>query len=213
MININPNVDNYIADGCGRCSYFGTPKCKVHRWEKELVQLRKILLDCGLTEEYKWSQPCYTFQKKNVLIMTAFKEYCALNFFKGALLKDRKGILTKPGENTQAGRQLRFTSIKEIHKLESVMREYILEAIEIEKKGLKVDLKKTADYVIPEELQNKFEDNPKLKSAFERLTPGRQRAYIMYFSQPKQSKTRQSRIEKYIPKILSGQGLLDDYKR
>jgi uncharacterized protein YdeI (YjbR/CyaY-like superfamily) len=213
MININPNVDKYITDGCGRCSYFGTPKCKVHTWEIELVQLRRIILDSGLTEEYKWSQPCYTFQKKNILIMTAFKEYCALNFFKGALLKDIRGILIKPGENTQSGRQIRFTSVKEIRKLEPVLKAYILEAIEVEKKGLKVELKNSTDYKIPDELQKKFEENPKLKSAFEKLTPGRQRAYILYFTQPKQSKTRESRIEKYIPKILSGKGLLDDYKR
>lgn len=191
-----------------RCPLGATPDCKVNNWPEELEKLRMIVLDCGLTEELKWGVPCYTFQKSNVLIISAFKEYCSLSFFKGALLKDAHRILEKPGENTQAGRLVKFTNVKQIVELEPVLKEYIYEAVEAEKAGLKVNTKKNPE-PIPEELQNKFEDIPALKTAFDALTPGRQRAYILHFSAPKQSKTRVSRIEKYMEKILAGKGLND----
>lgn len=209
---MNPKVDNYLIEGCGRCALGGTPDCKVHKWTQELELLRKIVLDCELTEEVKWGVPCYTFQKKNVLIVSAFREYCSVSFFKGALLKDPMGILDKPGENSQAARLIKFTNIKEIKAVEADLKTYIYEAIEVEKKGLKVNFKKNPE-PIPEELERKFEEDPVLKTAFETLTPGRQRGYILYFSAPKQSKTRESRIEKSIGKILNGEGLHDQYKR
>ncbi|MFC4802674.1 YdeI family protein [Neobacillus sp. GCM10023253] len=205
---MNPKVDKYLIDGCMRCPLGATPDCKVNNWPEELEKLRMIVLDCGLTEELKWGVPCYTFQKSNVLIISAFKEYCSLSFFKGALLKDAHRILEKPGENTQAGRLVKFTNVKQIVELEPVLKEYIYEAVEAEKAGLKVNTKKNPE-PIPEELQNKFEDIPALKTAFDALTPGRQRAYILHFSAPKQSKTRVSRIEKYMEKILAGKGLND----
>lgn len=198
---INPKVDFYFS--------------KAKKWQKELEQLRMIILDCGLTEELKWGVPCYTFllpagkQKSNIVLIHAFKEYCALLFFKGALLKDANGILIQQTKNVQAARQIRFTNIREIVKLEPVLRTYIYEAVEIEKAGLKVNLKKTTDFVVSEEFQNKLDQLPKLKTAFDALTPGRQRAYILYFSAPKQSKTRVSRIGKCMPQILKGKGLDD----
>lgn len=209
MNSMNPKVDNYLTDGCGRCPLGGTLNCKVNSWPKELEILRKILLDGGLTEEVKWGQPCYTFQNGNIVLMSAFKEYCALNFFKGALLKDPNGILVKPGENTQAGRQIRFTNVQEIVKLEPILKAYVYEAIEVGKTGLKVDFKEKTALVFPEELQKKLDENPALKTAFNALTPGRQRAYNLYFSAPKQSKTRESRVEKYMQQILKGKGLND----
>lgn len=205
---MNPKVDKYLIDGCMRCPLGATPDCKVNNWPEELEKLRMIVLDCGLTEELKWGVPCYTFQKSNVLIISAFKEYCSLSFFKGALLKDAHRILEKPGENTQAGRLVKFTNVKQIVEIEPVLKEYIYEAVEAEKAGLKVNTKKNPE-PIPEELQNKFEDIPALKTAFDALTPGRQRAYILHFSAPKQSKTRVSRIEKCMEKILAGKGLND----
>ena len=159
----------------------GTPDCKVHRWPEELAKLRKIVLDCGLTEELKWGIPCYTYNKSNVATVSAFNEYCSISFFKGALLKDAHRILEKPGKNTQAARLVRFTNVQEIDKLETVLKDYIFEAIEVEKTGLKVDFKKNPE-PIPEELQDKFDEIPALKNAFDALTPGRQRAYILYFS-------------------------------
>ncbi|WP_423801167.1 YdeI/OmpD-associated family protein [Neobacillus sp. SAB-20_R2A] len=205
---MNPKVDKYLIDGCMRCPLGATPDCKVNNWPEELEKLRMIVLDCGLTEELKWGVPCYTFQKSNVLIISAFKEYCSLSFFKGSLLKDAHRILEKPGENTQAGRLVKFTNVKQIVELEPILKAYIHEAIEVEKAGLKVEFKKDPE-PIPEELQNKFEDIPALKTAFDALTPGRQRAYILHFSAPKQSKTRVSRIEKCMEKILAGKGLND----
>jgi len=168
-----------------------------------------LILDCGLTEELKWGQPCYTFEKSNIVLIHGFKEYCALLFFKGALLNDPNGILIQQTENVQAARQIRFTNVREIVKMEPLLKAYIYEAIEVEKAGLKVNYKKTADFKIPEEFQKKLDEIPALKTAFDALTPGRQRAYIFYFSAPKQSKTRESRVEKCMQQILNGKGLND----
>ena len=179
------------------------------QWREEFEMLRDIVLDCGLTEELKWYQPCYTLENKNIVLIHGFKEYCALLFFKGALLKDPKHILIQQTENVQSGRQIRFTSVREIAKLKPVLKAYIQEAIEVEKAGLKVKLKKTADYKIPDEFQQKLDRNPALKTAFKALTPGRQRGYIFHFSQPKQSKTREARVERCLPQILNGKGLND----
>ena len=195
MNTMNPKVD----------SFFNSAK----KWHDEYEKLRAIVLDCGLNEEYKWMHPCYTFEKKNIVLIHGFKEYCAILFFKGVLLKDAKHILIQQTENVQAGRQVRFTNVNEIMKQERILKAYIYEAIEVEKAGLKVNLKKTSDFKIPEEFQNKLDKNSVLKTAFEALTPGRQRAYIFYISQPKQSKTREARIEKYKQQILNGKGLDD----
>jgi len=177
-------------------------------WQEEMRRLRRIILGCGLTEELKWGKPCYTFRESNILIIQPFKEYCALMFCQGALLKDPAGLLKRPGEHTQAGRQLRFTQAREIVRMESVVRAYIREAVAAEKAGLKVAYKKTPE-PMPEALQAKLEASPALKTAFYALTPGRQRAYILYFSGAKQSKTREARVEKYRRQILSGRGLND----
>lgn len=182
---------------------------KAMKWQEESRKLRDIILSCNLTEEFKWSKPCYMYNGSNIIVLQGFKEYCALLFVKGALLKDTNDILVKPGENTQAGRQIRFTNLKEITDMEDILKSYINEAIEVEKSGLKVVLKETKEYAMPEELENELDSNPSLKEAFNRLTPGRQRAYIIFFSQPKQSITRQSRIEKCADKILDGKGLND----
>ena len=206
---MNPKVDAYLEDGCGRCSLYKTPDCKVNTWRKELIKLRSIVLDCGLSEEFKWKQPCYTFQNTNILLVSAFKDYAFISFFKGSLLKDTEKILSSPGENSQSTRQLRFTSIDEIAAMEATIKAYIYEAIEVEKAGLKVNLKKVTDYPVPEELQNKLDESSAFKTAFEALTPGRQRGYLLYFAQPKQAKTRKSRIEKSTPRILEGKGLHD----
>lgn len=208
---MNPGIDNYLAEGCGRCPFGGTPDCKVHNWTTELKLLRSIVLECGLTEELKWGVPCYTYNGKNVLLVSALKDFCFIDFFKGALLKHAKGILDKHGKNSQAVRLIRFTNTDRIKKLEVDIKAYIYEAIEVEKAGLKVAYKKNPE-PIPEELEQKFEEDPFLKSAFEALTPGRQRGYIIHFSQPKQSSTRISRIVKCTPKILAGEGLHDRYK-
>ncbi len=208
MNGMNPQVDQYLEEGCGRCSLHGTPECKVHTWPEELRRLRAIVQDCMLTEEVKWGVPCYTLNGKNVLMIYAFKECCALSFFKGALLKDEAEILEKPGENSQAARFIRFTDVQRINDLESILKAYIFEAIEVEKAGLKVAFKKEAE-PMPEELVQRLDNDPKLKAAFEALTPGRQRGYILFFSAPKQSKTRESRIEKYVPWIMVGKGMHD----
>lgn len=208
---MNKSVDDYFLEGCGRCPLGGTPDCKVHTWTSELELLRRIVLDCGLTEESKWGAPCYTFQNKNILMVSALKEYCCIGFFKGSLLSDNKNILMKQGANSQAVRLFKFENINEIVKVESDIKAYIFESIEIEKLGLKVKFKKNPE-PIPEELEIKFTEDPVLKNAFEALTPGRQRGYIIHFSQPKQEKTRMSRIEKCTPMILSGIGLNDKYK-
>jgi Uncharacterized protein conserved in bacteria len=205
----NPEVDKYFEYGCGRCPQGGTPDCKVHKWPEVLEMLRILALGCGLNEELKWGVPVYTFRNKNIVLIGAFKEYCVLNFFKGALLSDEHKILTKPGENTQASRVIRFTKIEDITEREQILKSYIFEAVEVEKAGLKVELKKSDEYLVPEEFQKKLDGFPELKAAFEALTPGRQRAYLLYFTQPKQSKTRESRIEKYIQQILIGKGFND----
>jgi len=182
---------------------------KTSKWQEEYAELRTIVLDCGLTEELKWGVPCYTFQNSNIVLIHGFKEYCALLFHKGVLLKDESNILIQQTKNVQAARQIRFTSVTEINKLKKNIKAYIKEAIEAEKAGLKVEMKQTTEFKIPEEFQNVLEDMPELKKAFYALTPGRQRGYLLYFSQPKQSKTRESRIEKNLEKILNGQGLDD----
>jgi len=182
---------------------------KAEKWQAEFKQLRTIILDCGLTEELKWGQPCYTFQDSNIVLMHGFKEYCALLFFKGALLADPDSILIQQTENVQSARQIRFTSAKQIVKMERILKAYVYEAIEVERAGLQVKLKKTKDFKIPEEFQSKLNKMPALKTAFDKLTPGRQRAYIFYFSQAKQSKTRAARVEKYLKQILNGKGLDD----
>ncbi|REG88303.1 YdeI/OmpD-associated family protein [Algoriphagus antarcticus] len=205
---MNSSVDSYFTEGCGRCPLGGTPQCKVHNWTEELKQLRIIILDCGLTEMSKWGVPCYTFQKSNVLILAAFNDYCSISFFKGVLLNDEQKVLTKPGENTQAARLIKFTTIQEIAQLKPILKAYIFEAIEVEKEGLKVIFEKNPA-PLPEEFQNKLVEFPALKVAFEALTPSRQRGYILYFSAPKQFKTRVARIEKCAPKILDGKGLND----
>jgi uncharacterized protein YdeI (YjbR/CyaY-like superfamily) len=183
---------------------------RAQKWKEEMKLLRKICLDCGLTEDFKWMHPCYTLKGKNVVLIHEFKEYCALLFHKGALLKDTENILVQQTENVQAARQIRFTNIDEIIGLESTIKAYIFEAIEVEKAGLEVKMKKVSEFDIPQELQQKFKEDPALKTAFKALTPGRQRGYLLYFSQAKQSKTRVSRIEKYIPKIFDGKGVNDN---
>jgi uncharacterized protein YdeI (YjbR/CyaY-like superfamily) len=193
---MNPEVD----------TYFG----KVKKWKEEMMKLRTIILDFQLSEELKWGFPCYTFQKRNIVLIHGFKEYCALLFFKGALLNDANGILIRQTENVQAGRQIRFTNVREIVEKETVLKAFIYEAIEVEKAGLKVNFKKNTELIIPVEFRNKLNEIPGLKTAFNALTPGRQRAYILYFSAPKQSKTRESRIEKCMRQILNGKGLNDD---
>ena len=209
---MNKTVENYLLEGCGRCPLGGTADCKVRKWVPELELLRIIVLDCGLIEECKWGVPCYTFQNKNVLLVSAFKEYCSISFFKGALLSDPNELLKKPGAYSQAARLLKFTSIEKIKELEAAIKTYIYEAIEVERAGLKINFKKNPEPV-PEELEAKFKEDPTLKAAFEALTPGRQRGYLIYFSAPKRSNTRESRIEKNIGKILSGEGLHDKYNR
>ena len=195
MNSMNPKVDALLS--------------KAEKWQKEFKKLRAIVLGCGLTEELKWGQPCYTFQNKNIVLIHGFKEYCALLFFKGALLKDSKHILIQQTENVQAARQVRFTNAGEIVKLERTLKEYVFQAVEVERAGLKVKKKETSDFKVPEEFQNKLNKVPALKAAFERLTPGRQRSYLFYFSQPKQSKTRVARVEKCMQQILDGKGLND----
>jgi uncharacterized protein YdeI (YjbR/CyaY-like superfamily) len=195
MNAMNPKVDFFFSKG--------------KKWQEEFKKLRTIILDCQLTEELKWGVPCYTLEKSNIVLMHGFKEYCAILFVKGALLKDAKGILIQQTKSVQAARQIRFTNLREIVKLEPILKAYIHEAIEAEKAGLKVNYKKTSEFSIPREFQNKLDDIPALKEAFYALTPGRQRAYIYYFSQPKLSKTREARIEKSMDLILDGLGLND----
>lgn len=195
MTNTNPKVDFFFN--------------KASQWQKEYEQLRAIAPGCGLTEELKWGVPCYTLDGKNVMLIHGFKEYCAILFMKGALLQDAKGILIQQTENVQSARQIRFKTVQEITKMKATIKAYINEAMEVERAGLKVELKATAEHKVPEEFQTKLDADPDLQTAFKALTPGRQRAYIFHFSQPKQSKTREARVEKYIPQILDGKGLDD----
>ena len=192
---MNPKVDWFFA--------------KDTQWKKEYEKLRMIILDCGLMEELKWGCPCYTYENTNIVLIHGFKEYCALLLFKGALLNDPNGILIQQTKNVQSARQIRFTNAKEIVKMEKILKAYVYEAIEVERAGLKVKLKKTSDFKIPEEFQKQLNKKPALKKAFDALTPGRQRQYIFYFSQPKQSKTREARVQKYMKQILVGKGLND----
>lgn len=203
------NVDEYLAEGCGRCALGGTPQCKVHNWPDALVELRRIVLECGLDEEIKWGVPCYTFQQKNIVIISAFKEYCSLSFFKGSLLADIHQLLEKPGENTQTARLIKFTEAKDVLSLEAILKAYIFEAVEVEKSGIKGEKGDGPREELVLELVEILEQNNALKEAWEALTPGRQRGYNLYFAQAKQSKTRISRIEKYIEKIMSGKGFHD----
>ena len=190
----NPAVDEYLR--------------KAPKWRQEMAKLREIILGCQLTEELKWGKPCYTFQESNVVIIQGFKEFCALLFAKGALLKDPHHLLKKPGENTQAARRIPFTSVREIK--ESILKAYIQEAVDVERSGRDVEYKKISEFTIPGELQNRFDKNRALKTAFQALTPGRQRGYLLYFSAAKQSKTREARVEKCVPRILKGKGLDDE---
>jgi uncharacterized protein YdeI (YjbR/CyaY-like superfamily) len=193
---MNPNVEFFFR--------------KAEKWRQEFEKLRKIVLEFQLTEELKWGKPCYAFQKSNIVLIHGFKEYCALLFFKGALLNDTKGILIQQTENVQAARQIRFTSLGEIVEMEPIVKAYIGQAIEVEKAGLKVNYKEASEFIIPEEFQTKLDEIPPLKTAFNALTPGRQRGYLLYFSAPKQSKTRQARVEKCMQQILIGKGLDDE---
>ena len=200
---MNPKVDFYFN--------------KANKWQEEFEKLRMIILEISnggqITEELKWGCPCYTFQNRNIVLIHGFKEYCALLFFKGALLHDTHGILIRQTENVQSSRQIRFSNIQEIVNLETILKAYVYEAIEVEKAGLEVVFKKHTEYIIPLEFQKKLDEMPVLKTAFEALTPGRQRAYILYFSEPKQSKTKELRVEKCVPQILNGKGLNDAYIR
>ena len=182
---------------------------KAKKWRSEFEKLRNLCLDCGLTEELKWGKPCYTYQGSNVVLIHGFKDYCALLFFKGALLKDPKGILVQQTENVQATRQIRFTNVREIVEMEPTLKAYIKEAVEAEKAGLEVSYKKTSEFVIPQEFQNRLDESPTLKNAFRALTPGRQRGYLLYFSAAKQPTTREARVEKCVQQILNGKGLND----
>ena len=192
---MNPKVDFYFT--------------KEQKWQQEITKMRAIALSSNLTEELKWGTPCYTFQGNNIILIHTFKEYCAFLFFKGALLTDTHDILIQQSKNVQATRQIRFTNLAQLTEQEAIIKEYIFEAIEVEKAGLKVTLKKTTEYEIPEEFQLKLNESAELKNAFEALTPGRQRGYLLHFAQPKQAKTREARIEKYIPQIFEGKGLND----
>ncbi|MEM7132053.1 MAG: DUF1801 domain-containing protein [Chloroflexota bacterium] len=195
MNQTNPKVDDYLNN--------------IAQWQAELKQLRAIVLECPLTEEWKWRQPCYTFQQGNVVIISPFKEYCSLNFFKGSLMKDPHDLLVAPGENSQASRQIRFTSVDEIVEMAPTLKAYIENAIEVEKAGLKVEFKSKAEYDVPEELEEEFAEDPDFYEAFESLTPGRQKGYLLYFSGAKQPQTRKARIEKYKSRIFDGKGMQD----
>jgi uncharacterized protein YdeI (YjbR/CyaY-like superfamily) len=195
MNKMNPKVDGFIG--------------KAKKWRDEFEKLRMICLDCGLTEELKWGKPCYRYQTSNIVLIHGFKEYCAVLFMKGALLRDPNGILIQQTENVQAARQIRFTNLREIVEMEPILKRYIKQAIEIEKVGLEVDYKKTSEFALPEEFRNRLDESPALKEAFDALTPGRQRGYLLYFSAAKQSKTRDARVAKWVQQILDGKGLND----
>lgn len=210
-LRMNPQVDQYLLEGCGRCPLYQSPDCKVHAWPEVLRELRRVTLACGLQEDYKWSQPCYTLNGKNVLIVTAFKDYACISFFKGALLDDPHKLLITPGKSSQAARQLRFTDARKVLDLEPQIKSYIFAAIEVEKAGKQIEFKKEQEPV-PVELQKKFDADPDFELAFRSLTPGRRRGYLLHFSQPKQSNTRTARIEKWMETIMNGEGMHDGYR-
>ena len=212
MTQLNPKVDLFIADGCGRCDYYATDKCKVRSWQMELQHLRQIMLETGLIEEVKWGVPVYTHQGKNIVIVSALKDCVAFGFFKGVLLSDPKKILEQQGPSVQSARIIRFTAVDQIINLSDTIKEYVKESVVIEESGVKVEFKKDLE-PIPDELNDMFEDLPALRDAFYALTPGKQRGYIIHFSQPKQSTSRISRIEKCIDKIMNGEGFHDAYKK
>jgi uncharacterized protein YdeI (YjbR/CyaY-like superfamily) len=209
---LNPKVDHYIADGCGRCKLYATPQCRVRQWRNELETIRQYALESGLTEDVKWGVPVYTLDGKNVLIVSALKEYCALGFFKGALLRDEAGVLVKQGENTQSTRTMKFTRLSDITQKQDIIASYIREAIQIEQSGLKVDLVKNPEPLV-EELVHKLEQDPAFRKAFFALTPGKQRAYNLHFSEPVKKETREKRIEEKVNDILNGIGVHDAYKK
>lgn len=206
---MNPQVDQYLIDGCGRCKLYATPECKVHKWSRQLLELRRIVLESGLEEELKWSMPCYTYKGKNVLILAAFKDFCSLNFFKGSLIDDRYGLLEKAGENSNVARLLKFTELEDILAREDAIKWYLAEAIEIERLNKKVPASDIKHPEVPAELTAFFEQDPILKQAFYALTPGRQRGYLLHFTQAKKSETVIARIEKNIAKIMEGKGMME----
>ena len=212
MTQLNPKVDLFIADGCGRCDYYATDKCKVRSWQMELQHLRQIMLETGLEEEVKWGVPVYTHQGKNIIIVSALKDCVTFGFFKGVLLSDPKKILEQQGPSVQSARIIRFTAVDQIINLTDTIKEYVKEAVVIEESGVKVEFKKDLE-PIPDELNDMFEGLPALRDAFYALTPGKQRGYIIHFSQPKQSASRINRIEKCIDKIMNGEGFHDAYKK
>lgn len=203
------SIDVFFTSGCGRCAHFDTPQCKVHTWRDSLLLLRDIVLSVGLEEQVKWGFPCYTLENKNVVMLGALKEFCNIAFFKGALLTDSHGLLIKAGENSQSAMQIRFTQIQQIAEAESAIRDYLKQAIEVEKSGTKVAFTQKDELVFPQELLDAFADHPDLEKAFYALTPGRQRGYILFFTGAKQSATRVSRIQKATPDILKGKGMHD----
>jgi uncharacterized protein YdeI (YjbR/CyaY-like superfamily) len=206
------SVDTYFQSGCGRCNKFDTPACRVHKWKSELAAMRTLCLEAGLQEELKWSHPCYTHQGKNIVILGAFNEYCSFNFIKGGLLKDEAGLLDNNGENSQSSKMLKATCIGDILDHQDLIKAYIAEAIAVEQSGQKVASKSVSEYAMPEELELKFKQDPAYHEAFQKLTPGRQKAYLLLFGQAKQAATRHARIEKYIPHVMAGKGPHDDYK-
>ena len=209
---MNHDVDAYLVDGCGRCELYKTPQCKVHTWAEELRELRDILLQFKLEEEIKWSVPCYVYKGKNVLMLSALKDAATISFFKGSLLKDPEKLLSQPGKNSQAARYLKITSQQQVHEFAASIKAFVSEAIQLELAGSKVDFKEKNELIYPEELLQKMEESSTFKKAFEALTPGRQRGYILHFTQPKQSKTRVNRIDKWMPTILNGKGMHDEYR-
>lgn len=206
-------VDEYLLDGCMRCKYGGTPDCKVHTWAEELRFLRHLMHQFNIVEEIKWSMPTYTVNGKNILMLFAFKDNCAISFFKGSLLKDPKKLLQKAGDNTHASRMVRITNMKDLMKWEPAIKALIAEAIEVEKAGKKVETKERPPIVINEQLKQRFKEIPALKKAFESLTPGKQRAYAIHFNEPKQDATKLARIDKLTPQILRGEGMHDQYAK
>lgn len=205
----NPEVDDYLENGCGRCKKWKTPDCKVHQWTSVLEELRALVLECGLVEERKWGNPCYTFNGKNVVMIAAFNAYCCLSFFKGALIDDPEGLLVVPGEESNTYRLAKFTAADQLFPVRDLLKSYVFQAIEIEKAGLKVKSKPVEAYAVPEEFQARMDGFPELQRAFEALTPGRRKSYLIYFGSAKQSKTRESRIDKCIPSIFAGKGYME----